>query len=233
MLKKVSVGLALLLIALNARSLPLIYHLRLLYRIAASQIRYKQKLLTYPSTSGKRNPSEIWNTCVLKERVTVDDMDWNMHMNNSSYNLHLDFARTDHIVSSFGFLTAANYRFANGGVSMFFRREILPFQAYEIRSRLLSFDNKWFYVEHRFVTRDKKKGEVLMALGISKQVVKEKKTPKTVPFDKFLEIAGYGVSDDPVAAEQREKRRLEGWAVVQGFMLYESSFDGFVVKHTI
>jgi acyl-CoA thioesterase FadM len=71
-----------------------------------------------------------------------------------------------------------NYRFANGGVSLFFKREMKPFQSFQIRSRLLSFDSKWFYVEHQFVTfgggkgkdSDGKPKETVCAVGVSKQV---------------------------------------------------------------
>jgi hypothetical protein len=59
------------------------------------------------------------------------------------------------------------------------------------------------------------------------QVVKEKKSSKTVPFETFLALAGYDVKDDEGAAAYRESRRIQGWATIQGHMLFENNLTDF------
>lgn len=96
--------------------------------------------------------------------------------------------------------------FALGGNQMWFKKEITLFQSYEIRTRLLTWNQKWFVIEHRMYTPASSRGgnQTLCAIGISKFVLKYAGGSwknKTIPFLDALEMVGHDVS---------ELRALEG-----------------------
>jgi hypothetical protein len=53
---------------------------------------------------------------------------------------------------------------------MRFKRSITPFEAYELRTRILGMNEKWIYVEHRFFVKNRCK-----AAGIAKVVILDSK----------------------------------------------------------
>lgn len=93
------------------------------------------------------------------------DCDFNIHKSNSTYFTDLDVARSHLVPLLFGRgIAIMRKRFAVegdkgrlgiilGGVHCSFRREIKPFQGYEIWSRLLTWDRKWVYVINHFVEK--------------------------------------------------------------------------------
>ena len=131
------------------RGLPLAYHVRVLLHVL-----YARLLLPRPGS---------WcEETVLHFRAWPDDLDWNRHMNNSSYNKLCDIGRIAHLARFFD----ANVNGANGAVLMRFKRSLGPLQAFELRTRLLGADAKWLWCEHRFVA-----GGRCVAAGIAKLLV--------------------------------------------------------------
>lgn len=47
----------------------------------------------------------------------------------------------------------SKFSLALGGVSCTFRKELLPYEKYDVWSRVLSWDNKWLYIVSHFVKR--------------------------------------------------------------------------------
>lgn len=122
-------------------------------------------------------------------------------MIDSSYGKNCDFARIKHITSLFG-PTVLPYHpfqkltFALGGTQTWFKKKIRLFQTYEIRTRLLSWNQKWFIIEHRMFTPGRGKTQSLFAIGLSKFVLKFSEGSwkgKTVPFLDALEMVGHDV----------------------------------------
>lgn len=62
-----------------------------------------------------------------------------------------------------------------GSVYCNFKREIRPFERYEIRSKLVAWDQKWMYMLSYFIRPEKRKGagKTLLAMGVSKYVIKK------------------------------------------------------------
>lgn len=100
---------------------------------------------------------------------------------------------------------------ALGAVSCSFRKEVKPFQPYELWTRILSWDQKWIYVVTHFVRKDAvkprsltllpgqvqrqgnlkdlvKKEDAIFASGLSKCVWK--KGRRTIPPELFLQVSG-------------------------------------------
>lgn len=89
---------------------------------------------------------------VEHDRVSAADMDFNMHMNNAVYNSLTDFSRIRFFLrlskKPVSFLR--KFRIANGGLSMFFIRELRFNQRFRIRTRVIGMDRKWLIFAHIF-----------------------------------------------------------------------------------
>ncbi|GJC80532.1 putative thioesterase atnL [Colletotrichum liriopes] len=142
-------------------------------------------------------------------------MDYNLHKSNSTYFSDLDVARTDLLAAlrAEAIYGGLYKEYKNGvmvllaGTSCIFKKEIKPGAAFDMHSRILTWDKKWLYVVTHFVEKRKgaelytyqpwkKPGEgkaapessVVFATAISKCVVKAGRL--TVPPEKFLQAAG-------------------------------------------
>ncbi|KAM5314126.1 protein THEM6 isoform 2-T2 [Glossophaga mutica] len=87
-------------------------------------------------------------------RVLPSDLDLLLHMNNARYLREADVARTVHLVRC-GVLEALH---ALGGRTVLaascarYRRSLRLLEPFEVRTRLLSWDDRAFYVEARFIS---------------------------------------------------------------------------------
>lgn len=96
------------------------------------------------------------------------EMDYNLHKSNSTYFSDMDISRT-HLFTALirngikknsrlygkkrelealgaGEGTRGKHMIALGGISCLFKKEILPYQKFEMWTRLLCWDRKWFYL---------------------------------------------------------------------------------------
>lgn len=120
------------------------------------------KALTLPL----RPRLEPLGTSVLTFRVWPNDLDLNIHMNNGRFLSVMDLGRYDlSLRTDLGrLMVGQRWQALVGGVSMRYRRSLAPFEAYELHTRLLGWDAKWFFLEQRFL---KRRGE-LAAVGVVK-----------------------------------------------------------------
>ena len=106
---------------------------------------------------------------ITSSRSGFLECDYNLHKSNSTYFSDFDVARIDILVSLCGngiektrqelakeMGTKDRFGIMLGGVNCNFRKEIKPYQGYDIWTRLLTWDEKWFYGICHFV----KKGAV-------------------------------------------------------------------------
>jgi acyl-CoA thioesterase FadM len=101
-------------------------------------------------------PLGVLDEDCLRMRVWPNDIDLNMHLNNARYLNIMDYARThllartrllDHIVR-------ARYKPMVGAVWITYRRSLPVFSAFTLGSRLVCWDERWFYMEQTFTGRD-------------------------------------------------------------------------------
>lgn len=87
-------------------------------------------------------------------RVLPTDLDLNMHMTNARYFSVMDLGRTDLIIRTGLGRTMLRNRWQTvlGASMVRFRRPLKPFQRYELTSRVLCWDDRWFFIEHRAET---------------------------------------------------------------------------------
>jgi hypothetical protein len=95
----------------------------------------------------------------------------------------------------------------NGGVVTLFRKEIPPLARYKVQSRIWTWNDKWLFIQHRFLLDD----DTVACLAVSKIVFK-KVSGKTVPPREILELCGHSIQD------QDEERRLNNWQIAQNIL---------------
>ncbi|XP_047347989.1 protein THEM6-like [Vespa velutina] len=115
------------------------YFLRLIFTfIWAKFIQKKTKLL---------DKTTIYSIC------TTQDLDMMSHMNNARYLRELDFCRYHYFIQTkmFSLLKKMGVTAILGGLCIRYRRPIKFFMIYKITTKLIYWDEKSFYFEHRFI----------------------------------------------------------------------------------
>jgi hypothetical protein len=176
-------NLAILLALLNLKNLPLGWHFRLLFH-ALRNLRDIRSLPRFARSTPSIHP--LFATHTIRTRTPLLETDYNLHKSNSTYFTDLDISRTGLVFSllSPGFksgnaeLEAQGHKgrfvVVLGSVHASFRREIQPYEQYEVRSRLLGWDEKWMVIVSWFVRPARgKKGAEVLASALSKYVVKK------------------------------------------------------------
>jgi acyl-CoA thioesterase FadM len=100
----------------------------------------------------------------IRLRVWPNDLDLNFHVNNGRYLSLADLGRIDYFIRSGLFELARRERAFPivGDAIAKFRRDLKLFEAFEIESRMLGWDHKWGFMEHRFI----KNGRVIGVVAI-------------------------------------------------------------------
>jgi acyl-CoA thioesterase FadM len=138
-------------------------------------------------------PLGIFEEDCIRMHVLPQDIDLNLHMNNARYLSLMDYGRT-HMLARVGLLThivRARWQPLVGAVWMTYRRSLALFSAFEISSRLVCWDERWFYFEQTFTGR-----EGLAAIGWVKGALRDNQgslDPQSV-----LERIAPGVVSPPI-----------------------------------
>lgn len=87
---------------------------------------------------------------VLRFTVLPHDCDLNFHLNAGRFISFMDVGRIELIgrMRLLGTLLRRRWRPVMGGAVVRFRRSVLPFERFDVRSRVIGWDEKWIYVEH-------------------------------------------------------------------------------------
>lgn len=171
--------IAVLFALLNLKSLPFAWHVSIqlsdlhqtVHLTTSTQLRLLRGLVTHTRRrvrfDSRTGPKALFQPIITSSYSPALECDYNLHKSNATYFADLDISRThlltalcgngiDHIRK--GTEPGSNGRFGImlGGVSCIFRREIKPYQRFEIWSRILCWDRKWVYIVSHFV----RKGQV-------------------------------------------------------------------------
>ncbi len=103
-------------------------------------------------------------TTVVRMRVWPLDLDLNRHVTNGRYFTLADIGRMDYVLRSGAFRVALRHKAVPivGDTWGKFRRELRLFESFEIHTRMLGWDQKWSFMEHRFVKDERVLGVVIM-----------------------------------------------------------------------
>jgi acyl-CoA thioesterase FadM len=112
---------------------------------------------------------DLLATTRIRLRVWPNDLDANLHVNNGRYLTLADIGRM-HWFASAGLMGVARQQRAFpvvGDAIAKFRRELNAFQTFEIHTRMIGWDHKWGFMEHRFL-RDSRVLGVVAIRGVFK-----------------------------------------------------------------
>jgi len=146
-----------------------------------------------------RKPVSRLDTTVIRLRVWPLDLDFNRHVTNGRYFTLADVGRMDYVLRSGAYRVALRHRALPivGDVWGKFRRELKLFERFEIHTRMLGWDEKWSFVEHRFV----KEGRVI-ALVVMRGLFRSAKG--TVAPGEFARELGLDEQSPPLSRWLRE-----------------------------
>lgn len=141
----------------------------------------------------------IFSASELTFRVWPNDLDTNLHMNNGRYFTIMDLGRFDLVLrnglmhfmmrhKSVPVLAAATARF---------RLSLEPFQKYKLVSRVICWDEKWVYMEQRFIICGGNKDGAVAAIGIVKGGFLDKKKKEMVPTNNILKELDFTEKSPP------------------------------------
>lgn len=155
---------------LNIKNLPLAWEFRLIYRSwrAWTTKRDVANLLEKagaghsPESSVPASAHPLFAPLTMTTTTPLLETDHNLHKSNSTYFSDLDESRTAllvHLLSSTKFSPAeleregfkGNFSVMLGSVHTSFLKEIKPYELYQVRSRVLGWDDKWILIGSVFV----------------------------------------------------------------------------------
>ena len=92
---------------------------------------------------------------VVRLTVLPTDLDLNGHMNNGRFLTVMDLGRVDLLLRTGVVGAMRRHRWSGvvASVAVSFWRALNPFQRYELRTRLVGWDERWFFMEQRFTRR--------------------------------------------------------------------------------
>ena len=92
---------------------------------------------------------------VIHSRVLPTDLDLNLHLNNGRYLTLMDLGRVDLMfrMGVVGELRRRRWNPVIASLTIRFRRSLNLGQRFAIHTRTLCWDERWFYMEQRFIAR--------------------------------------------------------------------------------
>lgn len=148
------------------------------------------------TTARFRKRVDLLDECVLNLRVWPTDLDINMHMTNARYLSIMDLGRTELILqtSLFKKIIKRGWLPVVAHTNLQFRFQLNPFQRYQLKTRLIGWDEKWVYLEQRFET-----DRGLAAVGLVKGLFRSKNG--NIPSTQILQLAGFEGASPELPAE--------------------------------
>lgn len=157
---------AAILLAINWKSLPFAWNVRMWYSMI---------LHLFIRDFHTHTPDKLFHPVISESYASIGEVDYRLHKSNSTYLADLDVARShlvSHLVARAGHMAFRNaethlvmdpsnpskpargsFNIGIGTVHCSFRREIKPYQKYEMWSRIIAWDRKWLYIMTHFVEK--------------------------------------------------------------------------------
>lgn len=104
-------------------------------------------------------------------RVMPWDCDLNFHLTNGRYPQWLDLVRTEFFlrIGAGPLFVRKGWRSVLASQTITFVREIKPLASVRVESRVLHWDKKYFYMEHRFLVHGRLHAKALARIAMLKQ----------------------------------------------------------------
>jgi|ERR1700730_2570338 len=143
------------------------------------------RLLIVLATAMFRGPLGLDDTSRVQLRVLPNDLDLNLHMNNGRYLTVMDLGRIDFLIraGSPRLFLRNRWQPLIGGTIIRYRFGLHAFKKFEVATRILCWDEKWFYFEQRVES-----SQGVAAIALSKALVRDR--TGTVSPDSVLRLVG-------------------------------------------
>jgi acyl-CoA thioesterase FadM len=138
-------------------------------------------------------------TSRLDFHVWPFDLDLNMHMNNGRYLSIMDLGRLDLIVRVGLIKSVIRKRWMPvlASAQMRYRVPLFPFEKFRLETKIIWWDEKWFFMEQRFIVKRGHGKDVVAAIGFVKGSFYDRKLKQTVPTKDVEDVLGIDSSDKP------------------------------------
>lgn len=142
---------------------------------------------------GQHARLSLLDTSVLELHVWPTDLDIQMHMNNGRYLSLMDLGRIDLAVRS-GFWREGRRRGwfpVVGTILIEYRRVMTIFESYQLKTRLIGWDERWLFFEQEFVV-----GAKIAAAATVKAMIRSR--TGAVPTREVLSAIGFTGQSPPL-----------------------------------
>lgn len=159
----------------------------------------------------KSRITNVRTVCKRGFHVLPTDLDTNLHMNNGRYLTLMDLGRLELVIRT-GLLRAMIRRHAIpvlSSVKIRYRIPLHLFESYRLETKVLCWDEKWVYMQQRFVIAKGAKKGATAAIAILKAGFFDKKHKKTVPTDELINIIGIKMQSPDCPAYIHEWQKAE------------------------
>ncbi|MEZ5489528.1 MAG: thioesterase family protein [Gammaproteobacteria bacterium] len=151
------------------------------------------------------SPRHHSHACESRFRVLPHDLDAFGHMNNGRYLQIMDVARAEWMMQTGVASAIRQNRWGPvlGGGFTRFRHSMKLWQSYSVLTRLLGWDNHWFYLEHCFLDKQQR----YVAVGVTRAGLRKKGA--WVPAQKVANIVAPGATSPLIPDHVLEWLELE------------------------
>ncbi|MGZ8867129.1 MAG: acyl-CoA thioesterase, partial [Thermoanaerobaculia bacterium] len=152
------------------------------------------RLLKALLTSALRPAIEPLGTAAIHMRVWPNDLDLNIHVSSGRYLSFMDVGRVELLARMRLFRKVMNqgWRPINGGTMITYRKSLLLWERFTVKTRILCWDEKWFYFEHIIERRN---GE-LAAIANTRGLIRG--SDGNVAPAQVIELSGRHVDSPPI-----------------------------------
>lgn len=172
---------------------------------------YLRVLLVTIGSFFRERLKDIFTASWLRLHVLPNDLDFNGHMNNGRYLTIMDLGRFDLILRNGLFRLMLKQKSVPilGAVKIRYRLPLMPFQAYDLETKVIGWDDKWVFMEQRFIIVKGSKAGAVAAIAVLKGSFFDKRSHTTVPTDVLLKALGWAHPSPDLPAHVRKWQEAE------------------------
>lgn len=155
--------------------------------------------------------TDILDVATVDFVVLPNDLDTNIHMNNGRYLTIMDLGRFDLVLRSgiFRHMMKRKAMPVLSAAQVRWRLPLNPFQKYTLQTQVVCWDEKWVFMEQRFIIRGGSKDGAVAAIGVVKGSFYDSILKATVPTAELLSSLGLQKESPAMPEHIREWQTAE------------------------
>jgi len=148
---------------------------------------------------------------VIRTRVWPNDLDTNWHMNNGRYFTIMDLGRFDLLSRAGAWAKMSRKKWGPvlGAATIRYRQPLEVFEPFDLETRVLCWDERWVYIEQRFIIGHGPKAGGVAAIGLVRAGFIDETRRRMVPMADAADILGISGLSPVEPAHITEWKRAE------------------------